>query len=467
LIFVKKGRYEEIVRIPSSKPYIHMIGEDKEEVVITYRINCSGQGEDGYEYSKEQLGLYDCSVVVIDAPNFYAENISFENSWGVESKKGPMALAMRNNGDRFTFNNCKFRSYQDTWQTSSKNIADRLYVHSCWIEGAVDYFYGGGNAFVDECTLYNVRPGSVIVAPSHADGTRWGYVFNSCTIDGNSSANDGNLKLGRPWKNKPIAVYLNTTMKILPHPEGWTDMGPAAKLFAEYNSMDVNGNPVDLSYRRTWYRQSAGEGGQTVTGLKALLTQEEAAEYTYENVIGGNDSWNPRAYFENIDRPQNFTVSRKAELSWDTSTYAICYIIYRDSNLIAFTAETSYADTSAAKDSTYNYWIRPVNEYGSLGSISDKVTIKVADDDPEETGSNPETSIKQEDKKGKPFAVLLGDELVIKNISPDEEVTLYNILGRVVYQKKSGSEILSIPVKGLRGFHFVKIGVGHTLKVAL
>ncbi|MFR7465450.1 MAG: hypothetical protein ACLUVG_12135 [Phocaeicola vulgatus] len=67
----------------------------------------------------------------------------------------------------------------------------------CWLEGAVDYFYGGGNALVEESTLYNVRSGSVIVAPCH-ESVKYGYVFRNCVIDGNEQAADGKLKLGRP-----------------------------------------------------------------------------------------------------------------------------------------------------------------------------------------------------------------------------------------------------------------------------
>ena len=85
-----------------------------------------------------------------------------------------MALAMNTQNDRNSFNNCKFISYQDTWQTGLKSDNGRLYAQNCWIEGAVDYFYGNGNCFLEHCTFYNMRDGAVIVAPSHKVGTRWG-----------------------------------------------------------------------------------------------------------------------------------------------------------------------------------------------------------------------------------------------------------------------------------------------------
>ena len=86
----------------------------------------------------------------------------------------------------------------------------RLYAQNCWIEGAVDYFYGNGNCFLEHCTFYNMRDGAIIVAPSHKVGTRWGYVLNNCIVDGNELADTESVKLGRPWHNSPIAVYLNT-----------------------------------------------------------------------------------------------------------------------------------------------------------------------------------------------------------------------------------------------------------------
>jgi pectin methylesterase-like acyl-CoA thioesterase len=460
LIFIKNGRYDELIRIPRYKSFVHLIGQDKDSVILTFKINCSSlsnPNDIGKEYSKEVYKQADCAATVIDAPNFYAENISFENAWGVEAQSGPQALAIKTYGDKMAFYNCKLRSFQDTWQTSVDKVNDRAYAHQCWIEGAVDYIYGGGNALIEECTLYNVRSGSVIVAPNH-NGVRYGYVFNNCTIDGNNAAADGKQKLGRPWHHQPVAVYLNSTVKIPIHPEGWTDMGPAAKLFAEYNSMDINGDTIDLRERRTWYKQNESYGGQTVTGLKAVLSQEEALKYTYENVVMSYDRWNPRAFFERVDSPQNLQATSAAELSWEPSDYAICYIIYRDNKVVGFTKETVFTDTLGLElvgSPTCEYRVQGVNEYGGLGIMSAPSIVKLA------------TSVSSVVKIGDPVVIRSGDELVVKNIEPDSEVTLYDIQGRVVYQRKSGSDILSIPVKGLKGFYFVKIGVEYILKIAL
>ena len=84
------------------------------------------------------------TVVRINSNDFFSENISFINDWGVERQNGPQSLAMMTKGDRITFHNCKFRSYQDTWMTPG-NTGYRHYVKGCYIEGAVDYVYGAGD----------------------------------------------------------------------------------------------------------------------------------------------------------------------------------------------------------------------------------------------------------------------------------------------------------------------------------
>lgn len=368
LIFVKNGEYEELVKIPASKPFIHLIGQDKEKTIIKYFINNGGTSDVGWEHSTNNPGSSTYGyqgVVQVDAPDFYTENITYFNRWGTEMQSGPMGLAMRSCNDRQAFNNCKFRSYQDTWFTTTTNPGDRHYVNNCWIEGAVDYFYGAGDVYVENTTFYNARPsGSVLVAPCHKPGTKYGYVFDRCVIDGEGS----NHKLGRAWNDEPIAVFINTTMKASIAPEGWSEWHIAPKLFAEYGSVDAEGNPIDLNNRRTEYHVD----GQTDKAVRqAILSAEEAAQYTYENVTEGvhGDGWNPRKFFEAVDAPASLTMDKAtATLSWTASPYAICYIIIDEATdqVVGITTETTFA----AGNATDNFTVKAVNEYGSLSAGS-------------------------------------------------------------------------------------------------
>lgn len=304
-IWVKNGSYEEQVIVPQSKSYIHLIGQDKNETVIHMRLNVGGKPQ---KPEDDKTGFWECSihnpdskvydyeaaVVNVKGDYFYSENISFVNDYGVKAQNGPQALAMKIQGDCAAFYNCIFRSFQDTWMTSKKD-EHRLYVKNCFIEGAVDYFYGGGNALLENCILYNVRDASIIVAPCQTS-PRFGYVFLNCTVDGNAEAAKGNVMLGRPWHNSPRAVFLHTTMRIPIAKEGWTNMGTVPTLFAEYNSRDTAGNALDLSQRKTKYE---GRGENPPKGsCPATISKKDAERYTYENIIMADDGWNPRAYME-------------------------------------------------------------------------------------------------------------------------------------------------------------------------
>lgn len=366
LIFVKNGEYEELVKIPSTKSFIHLIGQDKEKTIIKYFINNGGTSDVGWEHSTNNPGSKTYGyqgVFQVDATDFYTENITYFNRWGVEKQSGPMGLAMRSCNDRQAFNNCKFRSFQDTWFTTTTNVSDRHYVNNCWIEGAVDYFYGAGDVYVENTTFYNARPtGSVLVAPCHKAGTKYGYVFDRCIIDGEGSSH----KLGRAWQNEPMAVFINTTIKAALSPEGWSEWHIAPKLFAEYGSVDADGNPLDLNNRRTEYHVD----GQTEKAVRqAILSTEEAARYTYENVTEGvhGDDWNPRKFFESVEAPADLVLDEVAgKLTWTASPYAICYIIINEETeqVVGFTVDTEFAvgTTTAA------FTVKAVNEYGCLSA---------------------------------------------------------------------------------------------------
>ncbi|WP_302546031.1 pectinesterase family protein, partial [Coprobacter fastidiosus] len=452
LIFIKNGSYEEQVVIPSDKPNIHLIGQDKEKTNIHLKINVQSEPQEGSQWYQNDTAAWKYSVhnpesptyqmegtvVRINSNDFFSENISFINDWGVERQNGPQSLAMMTKGDRITFHNCKFRSYQDTWMTPG-NTGYRHYVKGCYIEGAVDYVYGAGDCLFEDCTLYNVRSGSVITAPEHEKGTQWGYVFDHCTIDGNEASNDGKNKLGRPWHNNPICVWLNTTMKVGIAPEGWSEMGGIPALFAEYNSMDIDGNPVDLNNRRTFYTgtdEGMEEGGE----CKAELSADEAARYTYENIVSGNDNWNPRSLIEAIGIPQNVTISENV-LSWEAVPYAICYVILRNNEVIGFTTETSYTD-AASKDND-EYCIQAVNEAGSLGEKSENV--------------NKGTSAVDKSEKSSFNVTVSNGKIHLSGLSSGEKITVFSLNGAIIYDTVTIENSCFINLS-VRGVYLIKAG---------
>lgn len=368
LIFVKAGKYHEHIDIPKSKPYIHIIGQDR-NVVEIYDDRLSG-GDNAVHVS---LG----ATVVAHSDNLYFEGVNLVNSYGRDKNNGPQALALDTEGDRVVMNKVGLISYQDTWITTSTSN-NRHFIKNSWIEGAVDFIYNSGNVYFDNDTLNIVRKsGGYIVAPSHGSDVQWGYVFmnNVITAKGvtgvekqpaelNCKPSEVSVWLGRPWHNNPKTVFINTKMEVTVPATGWYEtMGGLPAIWADYNSVDGNGNPIDLSNRRdTYYRTD--DNGQKVYGTaKNFLTDEEAAQYTVKNVMSGKDQWQPELLCEACDAPVVKTEGNV--ISWQPVPYAICYVITKGDKVVAFTTECEYATDGSA-----DYKVQAANEYGGLSAYS-------------------------------------------------------------------------------------------------
>ncbi|MBQ7512330.1 MAG: Ig-like domain-containing protein [Prevotella sp.] len=363
LIFVKNGQYKEHVDIPKTKPYMHIIGQDRDKAVI---LNDALSGGDNAVHVS--IG----ATVTVNADNCFFENITLENEYGHVQQAGPQALALNTGGDRIAMNNVALLSYQDTWITTSTSN-NRHYIKNSLIEGAVDFIYNSGNVYLDGDTLEINRPsGGYIVAPSHAADVKWGYVFQNNIIRPRPGVNVTDVWLGRPWHNEPKTVFINTQTFVNLPAKGWYNtMGGLPALWAEYNTVDADGNPVDLSQRETYYYYWAdAEKTQKVEkfDVKNTLTAEEAAEYTLKNVMGGDDNWQPDLLCEPCDAPVA-TISG-SKISWDAVPYAICYVVTRNGEVVAITTETTADYTSGA-----TYQVQAVNEYGGL---SQKATASVS-----------------------------------------------------------------------------------------
>ena len=414
LIFIKEGTYKEHVNIPENKPYLHFTGQSRDKVKIT---------DDKLSGGDNALPVDDGATFVARSSDLYFEGISFENSYGVEKNDGPQALALNTKNDRVVFNNCGMYSYQDTWITPSESSC-RGYVKNCFIEGAVDFIYNNGDYFFDGCTLNIVRKdGGYIVAPSHDAGSKWGYVFMNNTITAPGVPSETSVWLGRPWHNRPKTVFINTRAEVTIPAAGWFDhMGGIPAVFADYNTMDADGNPVDLTHRRSeyWY---VGDSGDTIRGTaKNRLTDEEAAQYTIENVLRGTDSWQPELLTEPCAAPVPVISEEKKEITWEAVPYAICYVITKDGKVEGFTTNTwcTYDEGSV-------YSLQAVNEYGGLSRAA------VATSEPTGIGS-----------------VEADGELTVKGIYTADGMRLSSVqkgLNIVVYTSENGHTVVRKVIK--------------------
>lgn len=365
IIFIKNGTYTGHHTIPATKPFIHLIGQSRDGVIIAD------------SRTSPTYGMRDRATFWVGAANCYFENIVIENTAGYQQGSAvAQADALSSEADKFAMKNVYLRSFQDTYQTtaSSTVTTDRHYVVNSRIEGGTDFIYGGGNVYFDNDTLTVVRTGTVIVAPSHSSTTPWGYVFKDCMVNEAKQFNTTSY-FGRPWQNAPRAVFINTKLYTNIYPEGWTNMSTIPAVFADYGTVNSSGNLVDVSQRKSSY--SYTDNGNTVTGTaQSSLTDPEAATYTYENVILRNgDDWDPRLIAEAPDQPANVAVNSSFKLTWDAVSYTRLYVITRNNVVIGFSLTNEYTDATAVAGTNYTYKVQAANEYGALSIASSVVQV--------------------------------------------------------------------------------------------
>lgn len=260
-ILVRKGVYKEKIVIPESKINVSLIGQ--EGAVLSYddyanKPNCFG----------ENKGTSGSSSCYIYAPDFYAENITFENTSGPVGQ----AVACFVSADRVYFKNCRFLGFQDTLYTYGKGC--RQYYEDCYVEGTVDFIFGWSTAVFNRCHI-NSKGNGYVTAPSTDKGQKYGYLFYDCRLTADAGVN--NVYLSRPWRPYAQAVFIRCNLGEHILPAGWDNWGnkdnEKTAFYAEY--------------------QSQGEGADPEARASFSHQLKDLKGYGMETVLAGEDGWNP------------------------------------------------------------------------------------------------------------------------------------------------------------------------------
>jgi pectin methylesterase-like acyl-CoA thioesterase len=350
-IFIKNGRYREKINIPSTKTFIQLIGESVANTIVYYDDAAYMAG-----------GTSGSASFTVNANDFSALNITFANTYDYDAgvaggQTNIQAVAVLVNGDRVAFKNCRFLGNQDTLYQNKKG-----YYKNCYIDGIIDFIFGGGAAIFDSCTVYpktrTTGGSSYITAANTPAGQAYGYVFRDCKVIGNPGATS--YVMGRPWQNStgstiPYAenkvVFINSILNANISPAGWStwDAGTNTALitFGEYQSKYFNNAAVDVSGRVPWSMQ---------------LNATQAADYSNANVLAG---WNPCTAYANFCDPaptyiavSNFTGTKgtgTATFKWNQSwgMDQVKFELFR--SLVRNGTYTKIGEVTSPNDTTYNY----------------------------------------------------------------------------------------------------------------
>ncbi|MBT1704023.1 pectin esterase [Fulvivirgaceae bacterium PWU20] len=264
-IFIKNGTYKEKLTLAPSKTNVKFIGEDVTKTILTYDDYASKKNRFG-----EEKGTTGSTSFYIFGDDFSAENITFENSSGPVGQ----AVAVRVDGDRVQFKDCRFLGYQDTLYPHGEK--SRQYYKDCYIEGTVDFIFGWSTAVFENCTIFCKDGSGYVTAASTLEETQHGFVFINCKITGDAPANT--YYLGRPWRPYAKTIFINCFLDKHIRPEGWHNWNkPDAEktaFYAEYNST----GPGAPGKRVSWSHK---------------LTEKQVKELTPHKILAGTDQWVP------------------------------------------------------------------------------------------------------------------------------------------------------------------------------
>jgi len=263
VIHIKPGLYRELVYAQREKRFIKLLGQDPRTTIITFDLYASVTGPNG-----KPIGTFRTPTVWIDADDFAVENVTFENAAGPKGQ----ALALRVDGDRVAFRNCRFLGWQDTILDSR----GRHYYEDCEIAGHVDFIFGAGTSWFENCRIL-CRGDGYITAASTPETQAYGFVFNHCSVTGDKP--EARTYLGRPWRPYASVLFMNCEMADVIRSEGWNNWrDPSREKTARYAEFHNTSPGADASRRVAWAKQ---------------LTAAQAQSITPGSILAGPDHWRP------------------------------------------------------------------------------------------------------------------------------------------------------------------------------
>ncbi|HWA10664.1 MAG TPA: pectinesterase family protein [Opitutaceae bacterium] len=297
-ILIREGTYNEIIFF-TNKHSITIQGEDRRRTIIAYANNANFNASGGNPFAgaapnpssaapRQGGSIYRRGMILAHRVNdLTIANITLRNT---TPHGGSQAEALILNGTpeaHAVLRNVDLYSFQDTLQ-----INGQAYINTCYIEGDVDFLWGTGPCFFEDCSIHSVRSNAYYTQIRNPP-TNHGYGFFHCTFDGASGVTGNYLSRIAPGRFPASEVVLiDCVMGASVAPVGWLleknpnapndPVAPAQIHFWEFHSHSEAGAPVDTSQR--------------LAGSRQLKQPDDAAlirDYSNPTFFLGHD-WNPK-----------------------------------------------------------------------------------------------------------------------------------------------------------------------------
>lgn len=291
-IHIKPGRYIE--KLTVMKSGLRLTGENRDTTFLSFDAFAG--------LIKPTGGLWGTdgsATLTIKATDFSAENLCIENTFDYLGNmardrnspdfiRGSQALALYIGGqsDRCSFRNVKLLGYQDTLCP----FVGRAYFERCLIAGNVDFIFGGGQAWFEDCELrsrpagYITTKAGYVTAPSTHISQKYGFVFNRCKLSREAGVPDACVALGRPWhpNGAPDAIGQSVLLHC------WMDAHITANGWDSMSSTTKSGERVTFTPEESRFFEYKSIGPGATSGPKRFqLPEARLAEFTRDKVLDG------------------------------------------------------------------------------------------------------------------------------------------------------------------------------------
>lgn len=300
-ILVGAGRWHE--KLVVDKPNIHLIGADRALSILSFDAAAGMRRPDG-----EAWGTWGCASLIVRAPDFRAANLTIENRFDYLGNLsaprfeaiGPngaqaVALMLDAGADRSLFEDVDLHGHQDTLFAD----AGRSLFRRCRIRGSVDFIFGAGQAWFEDCEILSLyRPGKerqgYVAVPSTLAVHEHGLVFARCRLLREAQVPDRSVALGRAWRpgrsfadgkyGDPAVLgsarFLSCWMDAHIAETGWDPMA--------YTARDGRRVMLEPGQARLFEYDSRGPGALR-SPARRWLSGHEAARVTARRVLAGWD----------------------------------------------------------------------------------------------------------------------------------------------------------------------------------
>ncbi len=307
----EKNAKQTIILIPDG---FYDLGETVLTQITGHNIALIGQSMEGTiiqnkpDVKKE--GISKTAVFQNRGTNNYFQDMTLRNALDYYAAGAAgRAVTLHDKGTRTICNRVKLLSYQDTYY--SDNDLAQLYFQDSEIHGTVDFICGDGDVWFERCKIVTEKrtldgSGRNVIAAPKTSKTPWGYIFNRCTVENIVS----NFEYARGWHSTPHCIWLHTTLlspeKLNKKRFDYRGMNTVQNDFKEYGTMDAQGRDITpktniVTFTMTKKKQEGDKEIMTEQNcaVETILTEQETAKYTIENVFG---RWEPDKIIRKMEK---------------------------------------------------------------------------------------------------------------------------------------------------------------------